>query len=344
MISGVSAYSSAYSTYAASSARRAQEAGQSFSVPASALRTPAAAEAVRDPVADSVRLSRDFPQLFAANPTYAPPPAVPVSVQRIQEGVGAVREASASASDAAARATPGLGQELEDQASGNAGIPGMPGEAGGAEGSGGSGGADPSEEENQPGEPDGADGQDMSNEEQAQVRELSNRDREVRAHEQAHQAVGGAYAGGASYEYQQGPDGQRYAVGGEVSIDMSSEREPEATIAKMQQVKAAAMAPAEPSGQDRSVAASATSNEMQARAELAAANAAGGAGGGGGEGGEGEGEGSGSVGGAGGASGAESAGALSMQRQSRGNPYQGVSSAANVIDLPNAYRAIDIVA
>ena len=107
--------------------------------------------------------------------------------------------------------------------------------------------------------------------EQKQVTELKKRDREVRQHEQAHQAAGGQYASAPSYEYQKGPDGQRYAVGGEVQIDASPiPGDPEATIEKMRIVKAPAPAPAEPSGQDRKVAASADAAAQQARAELAA--------------------------------------------------------------------------
>ena len=78
----------------------------------------------------------------------------------------------------------------------------------------------------------------------------------VRAHEQAHKAAAGAHAkGGPTYEYQSGPDGKRYAVGGEVQIDTSPvPNDPQATIQKMQQVQRAANAPAEPSSQDRRVA------------------------------------------------------------------------------------------
>ena len=58
-----------------------------------------------------------------------------------------------------------------------------------------------------------------------------------------------------------GPDGNRYAIGGEVSIDVAPvDGDPEATIAKMEIVKAAALAPAEPSAQDRKVAAIAERN------------------------------------------------------------------------------------
>ncbi len=103
------------------------------------------------------------------------------------------------------------------------------------------------------------------------VQQLKTRDRAVRAHEAAHLAAAGAYAtSGPSYEYQRGPDGSNYAVGGEVQIDLSSvEGDPEATIRKMQIVRAAALAPADPSSQDRAVAAAASQKESQAAAELA---------------------------------------------------------------------------
>lgn len=103
-----------------------------------------------------------------------------------------------------------------------------------------------------------------------QLTELKARDREVRAHEAAHQAVGGQYAGAVSYTYQRGPDGAQYAVGGEVSIDLSPvQGDPQATVDKMRIVRAAAMAPAEPSAQDRAVAAQAMQIMLQAQSELA---------------------------------------------------------------------------
>lgn len=109
--------------------------------------------------------------------------------------------------------------------------------------------------------------------EQGLIRELSNRDREVRAHEQAHAAVGGQYAGAPTYQFQRGPDGVNYAVGGEVRIDISPAATPEETIRKMQVVRAAALAPLEPSPQDRSVAAQAAAQLAQAQAELASSEA-----------------------------------------------------------------------
>jgi len=109
----------------------------------------------------------------------------------------------------------------------------------------------------------------LSEEEQREVEQLKQRDREVRQHEQAHVAAGGKYVrGGASYQFTQGPDGRQYATGGEVSIDVGPERTPEATITKARIVKRAALAPAEPSAQDRQVAAAAGQLEIQARKEL----------------------------------------------------------------------------
>ncbi len=101
------------------------------------------------------------------------------------------------------------------------------------------------------------------------VEQLKLRDQEVKAHELAHLANAGQYAaGGPSYTFQQGPDGRRYAVGGEVPIDISRERTPEATIQKMRTVRRAAMAPANPSPADRNIAALASRKEAEARREL----------------------------------------------------------------------------
>ncbi|MGB4075499.1 putative metalloprotease CJM1_0395 family protein [Pseudomonas sp.] len=106
--------------------------------------------------------------------------------------------------------------------------------------------------------------------EQLEIAKLVSRDQEVRAHEQAHAAVGGRYAGAPSYTYDRGPDGKRYAVGGEVSIDTGPvPGDPEATLRKMEVVLRAALAPAEPSAQDRQIAAQAQALMSEARAELA---------------------------------------------------------------------------
>ncbi|MBO2577948.1 putative metalloprotease CJM1_0395 family protein [Shewanella algae] len=110
-----------------------------------------------------------------------------------------------------------------------------------------------------------------SREQQALEREIDSlmkRDTQVRSHEQAHAAVGGIHAGQPAFEFEKGPDGKRYAVEGEVQIDVSVVNgDPLATMAKMKQVYAAAMAPVDPSMADIRVAAEAMRKYNQAREE-----------------------------------------------------------------------------
>jgi hypothetical protein len=111
--------------------------------------------------------------------------------------------------------------------------------------------------------------QEQQQRQEQQVQDLVERDKEVRTHEQAHQSAGGEYASSPTYQFTQGPDGKRYATGGEVQIDTSVvPGDPAATIAKMQQIRSAALAPAEPSAQDLAVARSAAASEAKARKEL----------------------------------------------------------------------------
>ena len=110
--------------------------------------------------------------------------------------------------------------------------------------------------------------QSLTPEEQQEVRRLRQIDRKVREHEAAHKAAGAGLTGGASYEYVRGPDGRQYAVAGEVKIDVSPAQTPEQTIAKAKRIQAAALAPADPSSQDRAVAAQAAQMAAQAQAEL----------------------------------------------------------------------------
>jgi hypothetical protein len=110
----------------------------------------------------------------------------------------------------------------------------------------------------------------LTPEQQQQVSQLKRIATKVRAHEQAHISVGAdLILGGPTYSYQTGPDNRRYAVSGEVSIDTSPARTPEETIPKAQHIRATALAPADPSPQDHSVAAQASQMEQQARQELA---------------------------------------------------------------------------
>ncbi|WP_434055316.1 MAG: putative metalloprotease CJM1_0395 family protein [Roseibium sp.] len=135
------------------------------------------------------------------------------------------------------------------------------------------GGANPAQGQGGTGEKDDPDGDGLNEAEEKQVQELAQRDREVRAHEQAHARVGGPYAGAPSYTFQQGPDGKRYAIGGEVQIDTGKEKTPQETIRKMQIVIRAALAPAEPSSQDLKVAQLARSQLSEAQAEARQAKA-----------------------------------------------------------------------
>ena len=111
----------------------------------------------------------------------------------------------------------------------------------------------------------------LAPEEEKQVQELKKRDADVKRHEHAHKAAAGPYVkGGPSYDYQTGPDGKQYAIGGEVAIDTSKvQNDPEATIRKAQVVRNAALAPESPSSQDRKIAAEASKMEAEARSELA---------------------------------------------------------------------------
>ncbi len=128
-----------------------------------------------------------------------------------------------------------------------------------------------SDDKQKGGEESGQQGsQDQQQTQQRQeVERLQRTDREVRAHEAAHANAGGQLAGAPQLSFKTGPDGKRYAVSGEVSIDTSKvSNDPQATIDKMDQVKRAALAPASPSSQDLKVAAIASQVANQARVEL----------------------------------------------------------------------------
>jgi hypothetical protein len=109
----------------------------------------------------------------------------------------------------------------------------------------------------------------LTPEEQAEVVKLVARDREVRQHEARHMAMAGGMGGGIQYEYEMGPDGKRYAVGGHTRIAVSTGGTPEDVIATAQQLRSAARAPGEMSSQDMAVLASANEMEAEARQKLA---------------------------------------------------------------------------
>lgn len=105
---------------------------------------------------------------------------------------------------------------------------------------------------------------------QHELQQLKSRDREVRAHEAAHIAAGGSLIrGAANYKYQRGPDGLNYAVGGDVSIDISKGNDPHKNLQKAVTIQRAALAPANPSATDHAVAAQASQMAAVARVEIA---------------------------------------------------------------------------
>ena len=110
----------------------------------------------------------------------------------------------------------------------------------------------------------------LTESEQEQVDKLEARDAEVRAHEQAHLTAAGSLAKGPpKYDYQRGPDGKQYAVGGSVEIDVGPvPNDPQATVLKADKIKRAALAPAEPSGKDRQVASQADAMKAEAQREI----------------------------------------------------------------------------
>eukprot|EP01029_Cantina_marsupialis_P010739 TRINITY_DN244051_c0_g1_i4.p1 TRINITY_DN244051_c0_g1~~TRINITY_DN244051_c0_g1_i4.p1 ORF type:complete len:210 (+),score=59.90 TRINITY_DN244051_c0_g1_i4:507-1136(+) len=114
---------------------------------------------------------------------------------------------------------------------------------------------------------DSSDSTKLTSEENAQLSELKTIDAKVRAHEAAHQS-GPAAAGGASFTYSKGSDGVMYAVGGEVPVRVETGSTPEETLVNLQGVIATALAPADPSPQDVSIASKARVMMMQAQQEL----------------------------------------------------------------------------
>lgn len=119
-----------------------------------------------------------------------------------------------------------------------------------------------------------ADSDDKKTEEEKKKEEASQKykkiEEEVKAHERAHKMAGGSLVRGAtSFTYVVADDGKRYISAGEVKIDMSIDpNKPEESIRQLQQVQRAALAPSDPSGQDRAVAAEANSKEAQLRAQM----------------------------------------------------------------------------
>ena len=105
---------------------------------------------------------------------------------------------------------------------------------------------------------------------QRELEYLKSTDRSVRAHEQAHLNAAGSLAGGpATYVLKRGPDGGNYAIAGEVPLQVRKGQTPEETLTLARRIQAAALAPAQPSAEDRAIAAAAAQMAVEAAAELA---------------------------------------------------------------------------
>jgi hypothetical protein len=93
-------------------------------------------------------------------------------------------------------------------------------------------------------------------------------DAQVRSHEQVHATIGQTTSP-ISYNYQKGPDGKMYAVGGSVRFDTSIPEDPKAAAFKLDRLSKAASGPADPSGADNTIASQSNLNKilLQLRSE-----------------------------------------------------------------------------
>lgn len=93
------------------------------------------------------------------------------------------------------------------------------------------------------------------------LNKFKNKDSEVKTHEQTHASLGTTTAP-ISYNYQTGPDGKLYAMGGSVRFDTSIPNNPESAKAKLEELKDASSSVSSLSGADASIAQTANLNKM----------------------------------------------------------------------------------
>ncbi|WP_404421794.1 putative metalloprotease CJM1_0395 family protein [Thalassospira australica] len=93
---------------------------------------------------------------------------------------------------------------------------------------------------------------DLSAAEKADIARLQARDSAVKQEEKAHAAAAGPYGSAPQYEYQIGPDGKAYAIGGHVDVGVSLSGSAEDTDRALATLQNAALAPNAPSGADMS--------------------------------------------------------------------------------------------
>jgi len=93
------------------------------------------------------------------------------------------------------------------------------------------------------------------------LEKFRNKDAEVKTHEQAHASIGHTTSP-ISYNYQQGPDGKMYAVGGSVRLDTSIPDDPKAAAFKLDMIQKAASGVAHPSAADGAIASQSNLNKI----------------------------------------------------------------------------------
>ena len=115
---------------------------------------------------------------------------------------------------------------------------------------------------------------DLSTDQLKSVKKKREFDKALTEHEEAHHSVAADLArSGPLYETETGEDGETYRKSGKVMIDTGVTNDPEKTVKKMQQVRAAALAPdgnqlAPLSEQDKKVAREAEEKQRKAQAQL----------------------------------------------------------------------------
>lgn len=111
----------------------------------------------------------------------------------------------------------------------------------------------------------------LTQQERLEVQRLQRTERSVHEHERAHQRAARDLAvSSPNYRYERGPDGKKYAVGGEVNIDASLVgAEASETVEKALRIQRAALAPNDPSPKDLQAATKARIVESKAHRKLA---------------------------------------------------------------------------
>ena len=99
------------------------------------------------------------------------------------------------------------------------------------------------------------------NDYQRVLNKFKNKDNEIRTHEQTHASLGTTTAP-INYNFQVGPDGKLYAMGGSVRFDTSIPSNPENAIVKLEELRDASSSVSPLSGADASIAQTTNLNKM----------------------------------------------------------------------------------